>query len=691
MHRPPLASCLPRHSLNPVDRARDDTKYSLRRGCCKVLLTIILIAGSTVLTSRESSQPAGGWRLASESSPYLRLHADNPVAWYPWGEAAFALARRENKPVFISIGYFTCHWCHVMARESFSDPVIARLLNEHFVAIKVDREQRPDVDAAYMRYVTLTTGQGGWPMSVWATPDGKPFQGGTYYPPEAGQGRPGFRPLLQKLAAAWESDAHAVRRVADHAVATLRRMGESVTPLAKLDATPLAAARRQYAAAYDELQGGFGVAPKFPQPARLLFLLQDTDPDSTAMALHTLDSMIAGGIHDQLGGGFHRYATDPGWHVPHFEKMLYDQALIARACLVAYRRTGEASYADAVRDILEFTLAQMRDPQGGFYSALGADSPVPGNAQTHMQEGAYYTWSWQQLTQALPDAVLRDWAVARYGITRAGEEAGDLAGSNVLYRALDTAALAARFQVEPEVARQRLGHVDALLLAARDKRPAVPVDDKVVTAWNGYMITTLALAGRVLDEPRYLDAAVVAMTFIMTRLLDRDAQVLYRDWRGGVRGAAAFCEDYAALAEALLALYRVSGEHDWLLQAQRLTDAMLVRFRDTRDGGFFNTGADTELWLREKPLVDGAAVSANGVALQVLLQLAAFSNEPRYRERARETAAWAGAQLASDPGAMPYTLIAWSSLAGIPGESSCDDRYPTAPADRACSPSDAYR
>jgi uncharacterized protein YyaL (SSP411 family) len=404
------------------------------------------------------------------------------------------------------------------------------------------------------------------------------------------------------------------------------------------------------------------VAPKFPQPARLLFLLQDDDADSAALALHTLDSMTAGGIHDQLGGGFHRYAIDPGWHVPHFEKMLYDQALIARACLAAYRHTGAVRYATTARAILDFTLAEMRNPEGGFYSALSADSPVPGKAGDHMQEGAYYTWSWAQLMAALPDARLREWAVARYGITRAGETQGEVAGSNVLYRALDTAALASRFKVEPEVARQRLTHVDDLLLAARRARPAVPVDDKVVTAWNGYMITTLALAGRMLDEPRYLDAAVAAAGFIESRLLDADTRLLYRDWRDGVRGVVGFCEDYAALAESLLALYRVSGERDWLLQARSLADAMLARFWDSEHGGFFNTPADTELWLREKPLVDGASVSANGVALQVLLELGRLSHAPRYRELARETAAWAGAQLADNPGAMPYTLLGWESL-----------------------------
>jgi uncharacterized protein YyaL (SSP411 family) len=336
--------------------------------------------------------------------------------------------------------------------------------------------------------------------------------------------------------------------------------------------------------------------------------------------------------------------------------------LIARASLAAYRHTGAVRYASTARAILDFTLAEMRNPQGGFYSALSADSPVPGKAGDHMQEGAYYTWSWAQLTAALPDTELRDWAVAHYGITRTGETQGEVAGSNVLYRALDTAALAARFKVEPEVARQRLAQVDDLLLAARHARPPVPVDDKVVTAWNGYMITTLALAGRMLDEPRYIDAAVAAAGFIEARLLDADTQLLYRDWRDGVLGVVGFCEDYAALAESLLALYRVSGERDWLLQARSLADAMLARFWDSEHGGFFNTPADTELWLREKPLVDGASVSANGVALQVLLELGRLSNEPRYLELARETAAWAGAQLADNPGAMPYTLLGWESL-----------------------------
>jgi uncharacterized protein YyaL (SSP411 family) len=350
------------------------------------------------------------------------MHAENPVEWFPWGEEAFEKARRENKPLFISIGYFTCHWCHVMARESFSNPGIAALLNEHFVAIKVDREQRPDVDAAYMNYVVATRGQGGWPMSVWATPDGHPFHGGTYVPPEASGGEPGMKQLLTRISELWRKDEDRVRKTADSAVAMLRKLATPTPPLQRLTQGTLVDACRQIAGSYDELQGGFEPAPKFPQPARLLFLLQDTEQASVDMALHTLDRMAAGGIRDQLEGGFHRYSTDPDWRVPHFEKMLYDLALIARACLFAYRRTKDEKYAAVARGILEFTLRQLRDPKGGFYAALSADSPVEADQPGRLEEGAYYTWTWRQVTGALGDGTSRDWAaVAGHGNGSSGD------------------------------------------------------------------------------------------------------------------------------------------------------------------------------------------------------------------------------------------------------------------------------
>jgi uncharacterized protein YyaL (SSP411 family) len=622
---------------------------------------------------------SAGWRLADASSPYLQLHADNPVEWYPWGQAAFDKAHSENKPLFISIGYFTCHWCHVMARESFENPGIAALLNEHFVPIKVDREQRPDLDAAYMQYVTLTSGQGGWPMSVWATPEGAPFLGGTYFPPEAKYGKQGFKSLLGRLAELWRTDEQGIRTTATHAMETLRKLGDSVEPLTKLDSAPLVEARREYAASFDELQGGFGPAPKFPQPARLLFLLADDDPESSQMALVTLDHMLAGGIFDQLAGGFHRYSTDFGWRVPHFEKMLYDQALMARVCLTAWQHNAAERYAGCVRRTLDFTLTEMRDERGGFYSALSADSRADDDSG-HMQEGAYYTWNMQQLKAALPDKALREWAVARYGIDEQGNALGDpldeLQGRNVLWHALEDSQLAIRFKVDSETVRERNAQVDMRLLAARRARAPVPVDDKVVTAWNGYQVTALALAGRLLDEPRYIDAAKRAARFVLDELYDENSGQLFRDWRGGVRGVPGFDRDYAAFAEGLLALYRVSGEKRWLQLARQLVDAHIERFWDDSRGGFFTTTADTELWLRNKPLSDEATVSGNGIAVHVLLDLGRFTGNSAYTGKALRTARWAGAQLADAPGAMPYTLMAWPRLmaAALPGKDTATQR-----------------
>jgi uncharacterized protein YyaL (SSP411 family) len=588
------------------------------------------------------------------------------VEWYPWGEAAFEKARKENKPLFISVGYFTCHWCHVMARESFSNPEIARLLNEGFVSIKIDREQRPDIDAAYMQYVTLTRGRGGWPMSVWALPNGDPFVGGTYYPPDEVRGRPGMKQLLTRLTRLWKDDETTIRTTAANAVARLKKLGVSAQPLTRLTDTPPSMARKQYANSYDDMQGGFGGAPKFPQPARLMFLLQDEPQASLDMALFTLDQMTVGGIHDQLGGGFHRYSTDYEWRVPHFEKMLYDQALIARAYLYAYRRTGSVQYADTARAVLDFTLTDMRDAQGGFHAALSADSPVPGEAQAHMEEGAYYTWSWRQLDKVFNDADLRDWVVARYGLSEHGNAISDpldeMNGKNVLYRARNTREMAEKFDVDLITANRRNAEGERLLRMARNKRPAVPVDDKVVAVWNGYMMTTLAMAGRLLDEPAYIEAAEKTADFVLNRLFDEEQSVLYRDWRDGERGVPGFSEDYAGIAEGLLALYKVTGNKRWLKAARVLVDLQLEKFWDKDNGGFFSTPATTELWVREKEASDGATLSVNGISLHVLLQLGELTGQPSWLQYAWQTAAWSSAQLQNAAAAMPYSLMVWDEL-----------------------------
>jgi len=625
------------------------------------LLMPLLLSLAITGTGATAAQRSGGWRLAQESSPYLRMHAGNPVEWFPWGEEAFARARRENKPLFISIGYFTCHWCHVMARESFSNPEVAALLNAGFVSIKIDREQRPDLDDAYMKFVTATRGQGGWPMTVWATPGGKPFFGGTYFPPQDAGGHAGMGRILTAIRSAWQEDPEALQRSADNAVRQLQKLAASARPLDTLTNTQLAGARAQYSSEYDELSGGFGVAPKFPQAPRLLFLLQDAEPAAAGMALHTLDAMAAGGIHDQLGGGFHRYATDGEWRVPHFEMMLYDQALIARAYLLAWRRTGKEEYAVTAHRVLDFALDNMHDPAGGFYSALGADSPVAGAPAEDLAEGAFYVWTWRQFSVALQDTGLLEWAAARYGVTRDGESRGDLAGGNVLHVALDEQALAQRFGVDRLVARKRNAMVDERLRQARNKRPAVPVDDKVVAAWNGYMITTLALAGRMLDETRYIEEAARTARFILDGLYD-DKGMLHRDWRKGKLGVPAFGGDYAALAEGLLALYRVTGERLWLDGAQRLVDTLLAGFRDEEAGGFYTTANGSRLWVREKTVIDDATLSVNGIAVHVLLDLGAVTGHAGYIDEAVRTAKWAGAQLADAPAWMPYTLIKWPEL-----------------------------
>ena len=645
---------------------------------------VLLCTCSMLHAEAKQAMQSGGWRLAAESSPYLNMHADNPVEWYPWGEQAFEKARKENKPLFISIGYFTCHWCHVMARESFESPEIAKLLNDSFVSIKVDREQRPDIDAAYMRYVTLTQGRGGWPMSVWATPDGAPFVGGTYFPPRADLGKTGMDTLLVKLAGLWKDEEARVRATALHAVELMRKLEGGVEPLETLGNDVLVQAHEYFAAAFDEIQGGFEPAPKFPQPARLMFLLESQNKASVDMALFTLDRMAAGGIYDQLAGGFHRYSTDFDWRVPHFEKMLYDQALIARAYLFAYRSTREQRYARITREILDFTLAEMHDVRGGFHSALSADSPLPGNPSAHMKEGVYYTWSWRQLTEALDDEALRDWAAARYGVTERGnaltDPLGEMQGKNVLYAALDDTQLADKFKADLISASKRNARIDKLLIKARSKRPAVPVDDKVVTVWNGYMVTTLALAGRVLDEPRYIDAAEQTADFIIEALLDSKSGVLFRDWRNGVRGVPGFSEDYAAMAEGLLALHKVTASKHWLVKAQGLVDKLLADYWDEPAGGFFSSPADTELWMREKQASDGATLSVNGVAVHVLHDLARLTGKNSYRDKARKTAAWAGAQLADSSASMPYTLMVWPRLIddtakqAIPASAGSKDR-----------------
>jgi len=630
------------------------------------LLGLLLVFPANADAADPVGKLTGGWRLAEESSPYLRMHQDNPVEWYPWGEEALARAKKENKPLMISIGYFTCHWCHVMERESFRNPEIARLLSDGFISIKVDREQRPDLDAAYMTFVVATQGYGGWPMTVLATPDGTPFFGGTYFPPENRENAPGFAPLLRKARTLWEKDRQNIIETSRQAVEQIKQAMVKNKPLSTLTNETVAKARQLFRAQFDQHEGGFSLAPKFPQPAELLFLLQDDDAQSAEMALFTLDRMAAGGIHDHVEGGFHRYATDPGWRVPHFEKMLYDQALIARAYLAAYRRTSNKKYADVAERILDFTMANMRDARGGFHSALGADSAVNAKAPHKMEEGAYYVWEWKQLREAIPDLVLRKWAIAYYDLKPEGNvvESGvaELAGKNILYISRTAEELAKQFGENLTTVHTRIRALNRLLFSARRVRPAPPRDEKVVTAWNGYMVTALAEAGQLLNQPRYRQAAEKTARFILTVLYDEKPNLLYRDWRGGRRGVTGFAEDYAAMSEGLLALYNLDGNKQWLAAAKNLTDTQIKLFWDDEDGGFYGADRNTGLWLRDKPAADNVTPSASAMSVGNLLKLGSLTRVKSYTEMAVRTAAWQGGMLRDTPEAMPYTLAIWPIL-----------------------------
>ena len=553
-------------------------------------------------------------RLANETSPYLLQHADNPVDWYPWGEAALAKARRENKPIFLSIGYATCHWCHVMERESFEDPEIARILNEHFVAVKVDREQRPDLDAQYMRaYQALTGHTGGWPLNLFLTPEGEPFYGGTYFPPERRGGWPSFHEVLLAVAGAWRSREGELRAQAGEVVGRLTR------ELAPADALPEDLHERALASlavVYDEQAGGFGVAPKFPHAPLLRYLLLRSwlgEGEAAAMLRGALDGMARGGVFDHVGGGFHRYATDPHWRVPHFEKMLYDNAQLARVYLGAARVLGEPAFEEVARATLDWMLAEMQGPAGGFYSAIDADSGG--------EEGRYYVWTWDEWTAALGDDAER--AARLFGVRPEGNWE---AGKNILYLPRDPADRADDWLVEPQAFTAWLERVRSRLAAARGTRARPVTDDKVLADWNGLALAALAEAGRLLDEPRYLEAARAGSAFLW-RELYADGMMRH-GWRGGVRQSEAFLADQAAVALGFLELHHATGEVIWLERAAKLAEAML-RFRDL-EGGFFDALTATPAG-RPKDRFDGALPSGNALAAEALLRLGlVYENEAWY-------------------------------------------------------------
>jgi uncharacterized protein YyaL (SSP411 family) len=603
-------------------------------------------------------QPAFTNRLAQETSPYLRQHAHNPVDWYPWGPEALERARQLDRPIFLSIGYSACHWCHVMEHESFENEGIAKILNDSFVSIKVDREERPDLDQIYMASVQMLTGQGGWPMSVFLTPDLRPFTGGTYFPPEDRYGRPGFRRILLMLADAWKTRRDEIGRAADEVTGHLQGLGQLSPAEGALSPELLRGAVATLARAFDRVNGGFGAEPKFPHPMDLRVLLRAWrrfgDQEALHMARHTLDRMAMGGIYDHLGGGFARYSTDARWLVPHFEKMLYDNALLAVCYAEAFQATGEPLYREVIEETLGWVAREMTSPEGPFYSTLDADSEGV--------EGKFYAWTEEEIEQVLgkKDAPL---FAALYGVEPEGNwhdpHGHGPARANILHRA-KTFAQSARLSNLPEAAlRDFLADARHKLFEARGRRVPPGKDDKALTAWNGLMITAYAVAAQVLDRPAYAAAAARAADFILTSMRAPDGKLL-RTWsRGSPAKLNAYLEDYAYLLEGLVSLYEATFEPRWVESALQTAGTMIDQFWDPKGGGFFFTGRDHEqLIARGKDPQDNATPSGNAVAVTALLRLVKLTGRADLGEKAERTLRLYRGLLAAHPNAAGQMLLA---------------------------------
>jgi uncharacterized protein YyaL (SSP411 family) len=614
-------------------------------------------------------------RLARERSPYLLQHAANPVDWYPWGEEAFEKARREDKPIFLSIGYSTCHWCHVMEHESFENAEVAAALNASFVSIKVDREERPDVDRVYMSFVQSTTGSGGWPMTVMLTPDLKPFFGGTYFPPDSKWGRPGFMDLLVEISRVWKEDRarvdFAAAELFDRLKAVTGSDGRSAAESAIAPAGALTEAVEQYQTSFDRRNGGFGDAPKFPRPAELLFLLREHARTGAQpplyMSVETLRAMALGGMRDHVGGGFHRYSVDARWRVPHFEKMLYDQAQLVLAYLEAAQAAGNEMFAAVAEDTLAYVLRDLRDPAGGFYSAEDADSvPAEGGAK---REGAFYVW-----TEAEIDALLGADAPIfrrRFGVEPDGnapeDPHGEFTGQNLLYTAAPLEELTTISGRSADAVLEALGRARQILFEARARRPRPHLDDKVLTSWNGMMIAALARAARVLPQRpqsrEWLAAARAAAQFIRDRMWRADEGTLLRRWRDGDASIEAYAEDYACLTWGLLELFQADGDAAWLAWARALQAQQDARFWDADEGGWFSTtGRDPSVLLRLKEDYDGAEPSAGAVSVLNLATLAHLLDDADARTKIERTLGRYGERAGRAARVIPLMLAGLSAF-----------------------------
>jgi len=583
-------------------------------------------------------------RLQHESSPYLLQHAHNPVDWYPWGEEAFAKAREENKPIFISIGYSTCHWCHVMAHESFENKDIAALLNKHFISVKVDREERPDIDRIYLTASEIIAGYGGWPTTIVSTTELKPFFAGTYIPPFNKQGQPGLHELLNKIVTLWRDDRSSVNQVANEVTALIKQQLSSDSSKGTVNTKSPALSYQHFKKAYDEEFGGFGNAPKFPRTAVFDFLLtygqQKKQPLALQMVEQSLDRMIRGGIYDQVGGGLHRYSVDAEWQVPHFEKMLYDQGLITNTLIDVSKQLNQKKYHAPLRQTLNFVLEKMQNKQGGFFSAYDADSTRPDNPNEH-GEGAYYVWSQKELKKLLSKKQ-QTLLFSYYNIQPEGNVASDpqneFTNLNILHAEQSLEDTAASLGIKYETAQRLLDQGLTRLQQQRQQRPLPHLDDKIITSWNALMIRSLARAASLLNDERYLAAAKKAARFIHRHLYDPVSQTLYRSTRNGIKSGKAYLDDYAYLINALTHLYQTSADKQWLLWANNLMQKQIALFYDQNGHGFFdNTSKDKNILFRSKEIYDGSLPSANAVSVENLWQLSRLSKRPDWKALASNT------------------------------------------------------
>ncbi len=642
----------------------------------------------TAASNRDTSSPRPANHLAGQQSPYLLQHLHNPVDWYPWGDEAFGRARAENRLIFLSVGYSTCHWCHVMERECFEDEETAALLNTLFVCVKVDREERPEIDRLYMSFLQASTGGGGWPMSVWLTPDLKPFFAGTYFPPEDRWGRAGLKTVAKRIAAVWAGEPERIRAHADQVLATLAEKGpEASSDSALAIAAWREAAVRELSAAYDGENGGFGGAPKFPNVGFLALLCdyqaQGSDGElrrsAREMALGTLRKIVESSLRDHIGGGFHRYAVDAHWRLPHFEKMLNDQALLTEACVEAWLISGDPVFRSAAEECLDYLDTQMRDPGGAFRSAEDADSPIgaPGGPR---HEGVFYVWTAEELRAALGDKAAAVFAQA-YGIRPEGnldsDPTGEFAGRNLPYRACSVAETAQALGLDPVEVQAILASALVRLCEVRAQRLPPACDDKILCAWNGLALSAYARAAFHFGDRRWSEVAVRQAEFLRGNLHDEQTGRLFRTWRGGRKGTEGYAEDYSCLIRGLLDLFECCHDSRWLEWAEALQAKQDELFRDDAGGYFASVAGDPHVLVRMKSTHDGAEPAASSVALQNKARLAGFLHRGEWLESARADAVAFAGTLQASPLALPQMLaaLAWLERAprqviiiGQPGE-----------------------